>query len=75
MNQLEQNCEVCWRSIVQEDLSAGRYSAISRELLKLAIAKRCRLNKFIRQRFALTLKDSADEERPAVAQAHMNQQL
>ncbi|KZV58324.1 microtubule-associated protein 70-5 [Dorcoceras hygrometricum] len=35
---------------------AGSYSAISRELLKLAIAKRCRLNKLIRQRFAFALK-------------------
>ncbi|KZV45915.1 hypothetical protein F511_20511 [Dorcoceras hygrometricum] len=32
------------------------YSAISRCYLKIAIAKRCRLHKLIRQRFALALK-------------------
>ncbi|KZV27018.1 hypothetical protein F511_07839 [Dorcoceras hygrometricum] len=32
------------------------YSAISRCYLKIAIAKRCRLHKLIRQRFALAIK-------------------
>ncbi|KZV14205.1 putative dimethyladenosine transferase [Dorcoceras hygrometricum] len=36
--------------------SAGSYSATSRGYLELAIAKRCRLHKLIRQRFALALK-------------------
>ncbi|KZV41836.1 wall-associated receptor kinase 1-like [Dorcoceras hygrometricum] len=42
--------------VVQEDLSAESYSASSSWYLKIAIAKRCRLHKLIRQRFALTLK-------------------
>ncbi|KZV52878.1 hypothetical protein F511_15027 [Dorcoceras hygrometricum] len=36
--------------------SAESYSAISRCYLEIAIAKRCRLHKLIRQRFALALK-------------------
>ncbi|KZV44769.1 hypothetical protein F511_36622 [Dorcoceras hygrometricum] len=36
--------------------SAESYSAFSRCYLDLAIAKRCRLHKLIRQRFALAMK-------------------
>ncbi|KZV46653.1 hypothetical protein F511_36862 [Dorcoceras hygrometricum] len=38
--------------------SAESYSATSRCYLKIAIAKRCRLHKLIRQRFALALRFS-----------------
>ncbi|KZV37642.1 hypothetical protein F511_03948 [Dorcoceras hygrometricum] len=40
--------------------SAGSYSATSRRYLEIAIAKRCRLHKLIRQRFCCCAKDSAE---------------
>ncbi|KZV48084.1 SMAD/FHA domain-containing protein [Dorcoceras hygrometricum] len=43
-------------SAVMSSQSAESYSATSRWYLKLAIAKRCRLDKWIRQRFAFALK-------------------
>ncbi|KZV22870.1 hypothetical protein F511_18504 [Dorcoceras hygrometricum] len=43
-------------SDVVEEIFSRSYSAISRCYLKIAIAKRCRLYKLIRQRFALALK-------------------
>ncbi|KZV41260.1 hypothetical protein F511_41487 [Dorcoceras hygrometricum] len=39
-----------------QESAVASYSAISRCYLKIVIAKRCRLHKFIRQRFALALK-------------------
>ncbi|KZV47814.1 hypothetical protein F511_40552 [Dorcoceras hygrometricum] len=47
------------RSDVVEELSSRKLLFISRCYLEIAIAKRCRLHKLIRQRFALALKDSA----------------
>ncbi|KZV34081.1 hypothetical protein F511_44074 [Dorcoceras hygrometricum] len=41
--------------------SVASYSAISRCYLELAIAKRCRLHKLIRQRFALALKNQQED--------------
>ncbi|KZV17869.1 hypothetical protein F511_44161 [Dorcoceras hygrometricum] len=41
-----------------EEHSVASYSATSRAYSKLAIAKRCRLNKLIRQRFAFALRFS-----------------
>ncbi|KZV39444.1 CC-NBS-LRR class disease resistance protein [Dorcoceras hygrometricum] len=37
------------------------YSAISRCYLEIAIAKRCRLHKLIRQRFALAIKNQQED--------------
>ncbi|KZV23745.1 hypothetical protein F511_33753 [Dorcoceras hygrometricum] len=45
-------------SAVTSSQSAVRYSTTSRWYLKLAIAKRCRLDKWIRQRFAFALRFS-----------------
>ncbi|KZV57150.1 hypothetical protein F511_42354 [Dorcoceras hygrometricum] len=42
--------------VVQDDLSAESYSATSRWYFELAIAKRCRSNKLVRQRFAFALR-------------------
>ncbi|KZV25619.1 hypothetical protein F511_08648 [Dorcoceras hygrometricum] len=46
------------RSDVVEELSSHKLLFISRYYLEIAIAKRCRLYKLIRQRFALALKIS-----------------
>ncbi|KZV50352.1 ribonuclease 1 [Dorcoceras hygrometricum] len=45
-------------SAVMSSQSVVSYSTTSRWYLKLAIAKRCRLDKWIRQRFAFTLRFS-----------------
>ncbi|KZV22808.1 hypothetical protein F511_34274 [Dorcoceras hygrometricum] len=44
------------RSDVVEEISSRKLLFISRCYLEIAIAKRCRLHKLIRQRFALALK-------------------
>ncbi|KZV24003.1 hypothetical protein F511_44013 [Dorcoceras hygrometricum] len=44
------------RSDVVEEISSRKLLFISRFYLEIAIAKRCRLHKLIRQRFALALK-------------------
>ncbi|KZV29305.1 hypothetical protein F511_08312 [Dorcoceras hygrometricum] len=52
-------------SAVMSSQSAVSYSTTSRWYLKLAIAKRCRLDKCIRQRFAFALSDPvASTSRP-----------
>ncbi|KZV55080.1 hypothetical protein F511_23505 [Dorcoceras hygrometricum] len=56
-------------STVMSSHSAVSYSTTSQWYLKLAIAKRCRLDKWIRQRFAFALSDLvASTSRPTSGQ-------
>ncbi|KZV49884.1 hypothetical protein F511_41929 [Dorcoceras hygrometricum] len=50
---------VMMTSAVMSSQSVVSYSTTSRWYLKLAIAKRCRLDKWIRQRFAFALRTSS----------------
>ncbi|KZV45450.1 hypothetical protein F511_20623 [Dorcoceras hygrometricum] len=56
----------CWFGKTVEEVERRRFVKLKRCVLEpasrgfLAIARRCRLKKSIRQRFAFTLKDSAD---------------
>ncbi|KZV28138.1 DNA/RNA polymerase superfamily protein [Dorcoceras hygrometricum] len=56
----------CWFRKTVEEVERRRFVKLKRCVLEpaargfLAIARRCRLKKLIRQRFAFTLKDSAD---------------
>ncbi|KZV52034.1 putative dimethyladenosine transferase [Dorcoceras hygrometricum] len=62
--------------VVLEAYPVASYSAISRCYLKIAIAKRCRLHKLIRQRFAVALKiQQEDFALMFNQQAQRNQQV